>query len=412
MTGLLLALLAGIFFLSDSVAPANPVLAAFALILITAAVLVRGLPRLSLRDSWPYLLYLAALALSWLGSRTTASTVEVGKQLLFLGVIFAVTRIATTERVQRLVVATLVVFAMAIVGQALLFAWQSEQPERLVTYPIVEQWSGYPELGLLAAIFACGTLALTVFGSAMTLRAGAAYMAAFFTVGALFLYSRSAWVTIGIVAVWIGALALYRRKGVRTIAILALCAMGAVVVLQFSPARSALRLSSLSAVLRMQQTEDRLLGWRTGLAMMRDHPVLGVGPGMYRTTYSRYQGAAALARDRDPRELERDRTHAYNLIFHVGAELGVIGLIAYLLLWGRVLWIGLLAAPVELQALAYAVHAMLAAFFVRSQSEHFLANLQTSDRLLLLLAVLFGLAEAIRGTSQSSHATHHAPRQS
>ncbi len=405
MTALLLALLAGIFFLSDSVVEADLALTILSLTLIVVVLVARGLPRLSIREHWPYVLYLAALTLSLLGSRTTASISEFARQLLFLGVIFAVARAAATERAQRLVVATTVIFAMAIVGQALLFAWQSEQDARLILYPIVEQWSGYPELGLLAAMFASGALALAVFGLSMPLRAGAAYMAAFFMVGAIALYSRSAWITIGLMALWIAGLALFRQRGLRAIAILAVCAVGAVVALQLTSPQPSLRLSSLSAVLRAQQTGDRLLGWRTGLSMMRDHPLLGAGPGMYRTAYTQYQGAAALARDRPPGELERDRTHAYNLILHVGAELGVIGLLAYLFVWGRILWIGFLTAPTQLQGIAYSVHAMLAAFFIRSQSEHFLANLHTSHRLLLLLAVLFGLAEAIRATAASTTRT-------
>jgi hypothetical protein len=38
---------------------------------------------------------------------------------------------------------------------------------------------------------------------------------------------------------------------------------------------------------------------------------------------------------------------------------------------------------------------MLVAFLVRSQSEHFLANLANSDRLLLLVALWIGLTEGL-----------------
>ena len=38
---------------------------------------------------------------------------------------------------------------------------------------------------------------------------------------------------------------------------------------------------------------------------------------------------------------------------------------------------------------------MLVAFLLRSQSEHFLANLATSDRMLLLVALWIGLSEGL-----------------
>jgi hypothetical protein len=38
---------------------------------------------------------------------------------------------------------------------------------------------------------------------------------------------------------------------------------------------------------------------------------------------------------------------------------------------------------------------MLVAFLIRSQSEHFLANLATSDRVLLLVALWMGLTEGL-----------------
>jgi hypothetical protein len=67
-----------------------------------------------------------------------------------------------------------------------------------------------------------------------------------------------------------------------------------------------------------------------------------------------------------------------------------------LVVWGRALWITARAsATTGLGHAALATHALLAAYMVRSQSEHFLSNLHTSFRLLLLVAVVFGLAEAV-----------------
>jgi O-antigen ligase len=129
----------------------------------------------------------------------------------------------------------------------------------------------------------------------------------------------------------------------------------------------------------------RAEGWRVASEMMRQHPWLGVGPGRYSIAYAQFT-------------TRQDATHAYNIVLHTGAEIGWIGLAAYLALWARVLWISFAAAIDRRResVSALAVHGMLVAFLARSQSEHFLANLTTSMRLLLLLGLLFGLAEGAR----------------
>jgi O-antigen ligase len=117
--------------------------------------------------------------------------------------------------------------------------------------------------------------------------------------------------------------------------------------------------------------------------MFREHPWVGVGLGRYPADYTR-------------RGVGPDSTHAYNIVVHVAAETGMAGLVPYLVLWGRVLWLSLREASRRgAGPAAFAVHGMLVAFFLRSQSEHFLANLATSFRLLMLLGVLFGLAEGL-----------------
>jgi O-antigen ligase len=73
---------------------------------------------------------------------------------------------------------------------------------------------------------------------------------------------------------------------------------------------------------------ERLAHWQSALAMWRDHPWLGVGFGNYGTAYSQYALAkwpAALG-------------HAHNYYLNIAAETGLLGLIAYLLLWGLAFW--------------------------------------------------------------------------
>ena len=79
---------------------------------------------------------------------------------------------------------------------------------------------------------------------------------------------------------------------------------------------------------------ERLAHMEAGLKMWADHPLLGVGVGNYPTRYPEYQvadvWAAALG-------------HAHNYYINIGAEAGVIGLLAFLLLIGSAITIGVRA---------------------------------------------------------------------
>lgn len=74
---------------------------------------------------------------------------------------------------------------------------------------------------------------------------------------------------------------------------------------------------------------ERIAHWVAALRMWEQAPWLGVGPGNYATVYPtvrlpRWEGALG---------------HAHNIYLNVLAETGVLGLAAYLLLWGgAILW--------------------------------------------------------------------------
>jgi putative inorganic carbon (HCO3(-)) transporter len=60
--------------------------------------------------------------------------------------------------------------------------------------------------------------------------------------------------------------------------------------------------------------------WRSGLAMVRDHPVLGSGPGGVKREYPRYASADAL---------QQHRGHLHNVPLQIVVERGVLGLTAW-----------------------------------------------------------------------------------
>lgn len=70
-------------------------------------------------------------------------------------------------------------------------------------------------------------------------------------------------------------------------------------------------------------TVERLAHWQAARAMWRDHPWLGVGFGNYAAVYPAY----AVGRWLDP------LGHAHNYLLNLGAETGLMGIIAYLIFW-------------------------------------------------------------------------------
>ncbi len=75
---------------------------------------------------------------------------------------------------------------------------------------------------------------------------------------------------------------------------------------------------------------ERMAHWQAAMEMFVDHPALGVGLGNYEVVYPVY----ALPRWSDP------LGHAHNYYLNVAAEAGLVGLVAYLILWGAALWQG------------------------------------------------------------------------
>ena len=92
----------------------------------------------------------------------------------------------------------------------------------------------------------------------------------------------------------------------------------------FNPALKFLGLVQISLIEPSTQdfsTAERLAHWIAGLHMYFDHPILGVGIGNYPDAYPLYQVTTFA----DP------LGHAHNYYINIAAEMGTIGLIAYLL---------------------------------------------------------------------------------
>jgi putative inorganic carbon (HCO3(-)) transporter len=328
--------------------------------------------------AWPYPLYVLCLTLSWALHPSDAAMREYGRQMCFLAVVFAVgqtARGATARWVAILVIGLALIVAQILGPHSVL-----DGLGRPLHYRSIQQWSGYPEIGLLASLGAVACLAFALADRRWRVRGAGALLAAGFAAATIYLLSRFSLITIVVTGGGLALVSAVRLRSRLAQVVLAACVIAALGLALWRADVSA-RLASVF-VDRTAAMEIRSEGWRVARAMLHDHPLLGVGPGRYREEYPHYSTTG-------------DRGHAYNIILHQGAELGYLGLAAYLALWARVLWRTLRAADRSPAGVAAcATLGMLVAFFLRSQSEHFLANLDASFRLLLLLAFLFGLAEA------------------
>lgn len=124
---------------------------------------------------------------------------------------------------------------------------------------------------------------------------------------------------------------------------------------------------------------ERVLMWASGVAMARDHPLTGVGPGQVKHVYPRYAAAEVV---------NKQRGHLHNTPLQILVERGVLGLLAWLWLFGaflaRAIKLMRLEAP-EARALTTGGVAAIAGFLVAGFFEH---NFGDTEVLLVALLVM------------------------
>jgi O-antigen ligase len=331
------------------------------------------------RGLLPYAIYAAALVIVFAASPTADASRELWRQAAFLALVAAAAAPLPVRpgAILGAHVACLLLVLIQLAGPRSGF----DHLGRAGFYHALEQWSGYPELGLLMAIGAAAVTGVLCASREPAVRIGAGVLAAAFTAGAVFLQSRASVLTIPLVALWLFGVAAGRWRSRLAVAGLVLSlAAGAVVAVRGGGASA---LASRAAGAFARETAIREQGWNAARTMASEHPLAGVGLGGYKREY-------------EARQFGLDSAHAYNIVLHVAAEGGAIGLAGWLALWARALWLGARrASRTPSGAALFALHGMLLAFLVRSQSEHFLSNLATSDRVLLLVAIWMGLSERL-----------------
>jgi O-antigen ligase len=131
-------------------------------------------------------------------------------------------------------------------------------------------------------------------------------------------FVRGAW--IGATAGILGCAVVFRRRAVMGLAIMAL------VVVAAAAAPSVYERATVEGKPWLDNTaQDRLAMLESGLRMLRDHPITGVGPGQVKHTYPTYVSADAM---------RRSTSHLHNTPLQVAVERGVPGLALWALLFG------------------------------------------------------------------------------
>ena len=263
---------------------------------------------------------------------------------------------------------------------------------RLLNYLLLSQWSGYPELGLLFVLALPFPVALAVVSQSRLVVLASALVALVLVGDAVGVYSRGATIGLAVTGVVLAALELRRLHGTRLLGVVSVAAviLAAFLLAGKLPTRALWQFGTgrYYTANTTGAYESRISMWGRAARMIREHPWLGVGPGNYSDAMEK-----VYAKPGDPFLY---RFHAHNMILQVAAESGIPALLAFLLIWSRLLTrLAALCARSQTGILAMGLFGALAGLFSRGLGDQFLSGLRTSDRMSVLLWTLFAAAAAL-----------------
>lgn len=275
--------------------------------------------------------------------------------------------------------------AAGLVGLPLGWGWSAAEG----VHRLQATYQSANNLGLLLGRAAPWLLALAWSGGPLRWPAigGAGIIAL-----ALFLtFSLGAWLATGAALLVLLGLLLGSRGLVAGIGCIGLAGAG-LALLRAERIWSHLQLSEGST------TFFRLQLWQSSLAMLRDHPILGIGLDNFLYLYQqRYILPGALA--------EPNLSHPHNLVLHFWLALGLPGLVAILWLLGR----SLLLAARWLRPPAEPLERALAAGAVGSLVDFVVHGLIDNSYFLPDLALIFWLTLAVLATLAHQASTRSLP---
>lgn len=356
------ALLAFVAALQISIAAAQMLLAA--MLLVWAASLAArgervGVPRMF----WALAVYAGLTLVSAVFSGDPLASLADSKQLVLFAIVPAVYDLARGRRAELTIQVLITVGALAaivgIVQYAILhYDNLGRRPQGTLTHYMT--YSGVLMLVLSAAAARLIYRADDWVWPALVMPALLVALGLTFT--------RSAWV--GAFAA-LAVLALLRDRR-----LLALAPVAAALFVALAPAGVTSRAYSMFN-LSDPTNRDRLAMLRTGVRMVRDHPLTGVGPDQVKVVYARY---------RDPLAVEPVNPHLHNVPMQIAAERGLPALAAWLV------FVGILAVDL-LRLLRASRHrsvaaAGLAALVAMLTAGFFEYNFGDSEFLMLFLVLV------------------------
>ena len=144
-------------------------------------------------------------------------------------------------------------------------------------------------------------------------------------IGAIAGQSRGTWLTLAIVLPLL-SIKYVINSSKKMFAMVAVCFV--IVGIFMSSPRLMHRVESISNVTTDRSNTCRLAVWQSGINMMMDHPVFGIGLGgfseAYKTKYILPEDTIKLS-------------HAHNNLLQIGAETGLVGLLGFVYLNGYIL---------------------------------------------------------------------------
>jgi len=194
-------------------------------------------------------------------------------------------------------------------------------------------------------------------------------------------YVRGAW--IGLAAGALVVLVSLRRRSV-TVLVLIVVVLAALAALP----RVGERLRTIGS-LRDDTTRDRLAMLKTGLSLVRAHPLLGIGPGQVKRVYPTAAG---------PEALRRSTSHLHDTPLQIAVERGLPGLAAWLAIFAvflihTVRLIRRLPAESADRTLVVGVQAALVAFLVAGLFEYNFGDTEVLLVMVSLMALPFVVAD-------------------
>lgn len=167
--------------------------------------------------------------------------------------------------------------------------------------------------------------------------------------------SRTSWIAILITMLFIGFAV---QKKLLMVIVIGVCAL----LIFILPSKFITHTKTITQVDKFFSSKkilgERLLCWKASIAMIQDHPLLGIGPGKknFRDAFQLYGGKIKEAEKQikkektsvQPKEIKIKKKNAvkgveklssaHNILLHIWVEIGIVGLLAFLWLFVTVFY--------------------------------------------------------------------------